>query len=501
MNGRAGTYPLGVSSHGATSGSTLARGGLLLASTIALLVALWQIGQGPSGHGDWPLLVSGACAGWLLVHALASYAAFRSVYLLSSFYAAALLLFHLAAPMVDAVGWLPGQAMSFPDIVPSWLELSAWYVLLALASFGIGQAWGFGRGGVRNARRAMPARVQAFLFRDGIGLLLVSCGLLAWVFATVGNLLAFSRAELFRGVGDTRGLGVFLMVFPSALVLLVFGARAGVVKIAVGALALAGFALIMLSGYRTSAIYPLIVGAILWRKSGRRIPLALAAGGLVMLVLAISFVGVLRQAGPYAAMDRSAVTEAWRQTTPKDTVRLGQTGALLAHVLRLVPEQDGYRYGMTYLESLRQSLPNMSSQIADSPRQAVKRGTFTRATFERLAPSDWLTYRIAPWAFDIGQGVGFTTIGEAYLNFGTPGVVAFFLVLGYVLARLDRIDVATHPYAFLFCAAFSWHLIRTVRDDFSNFTKPALFTVLILAAWRFACWLAGWRVAVPGKRT
>lgn len=470
---------------------------LLIGSAVMLLVATSQIGETSNGRGNWPLQVTTACFAWLAIYALSSYVYFRSVYLFSGFYVAALILFHLAAPIGDAVGWFPGLATA-PDIPPSWLELSGWYVILALASFGIGQAFSMGkRSNGRPGLRGLAPALRAFLFRDAIGLLVVSCAMLLWVFATVGNLLAYSRAELFRGVGDTRGLGVFLMVFPSALLLIVFAASNGIARVAAALLALGGFALVMLSGYRTSAIYPLIVGAILWRKSGRRIPIPVAAAALVFLVLAISFVGVLRQSGPYAAMDRTAVESALQQTSTRDTFRLGQTGALLAHVLRLVPSQDDYRYGMTYVEGLKQAIPNVSSQIGESPRQAVKRGVFTQATFEQLVPSDWLTYRIAPWAFDIGQGVGFTTIGEAYLNFGTVGVAAFFALLGYGLGRLDRVDVAHRPYWFLFCGAFLWHLMRTVRDDFTNFTKPAFFTLIILVGWRIATYLVGWRPRVP----
>ena len=492
---RAGTYPL--TAPAVRTGLQLSAILLLLGSAVVLVVAVWQIGDNPQGRGNWPLAVTIACLAWLAVYVACAYVHFHTLYLFSAFYIAALILFHLSAPAADAFGWYPGIATA-PDIAPRWLELSGWYSVVALASFGLGQGVAF-RARVPAKKRVSVASLpfRGLLFRDAVGLLAVSCALLAWVFLTVGNLLSFSRAELFRGVGDTRGLGVFLMLFPSAVVLFFFSASSGIGKALGIFLAVCGFALIMLSGYRTSALYPLVVGAILWRKTGRRIPMAVAAAALVVLVAAISFVGVLRQSGPYSAMSQSTMNEALQHVSTRDTLHLGQTGALLAHVLRLVPHEDGYRYGMTYLEGLRQAIPNVSSQISESPRQAVKRGVFTRATFERLVPSDWLTYRIAPWAFDIGQGVGFTAIGEAYLNFGTLGVPAIFGLLGFLLGRLDHVDLSRHAGWFIFCGAFAWHLIRTVRDDFTNFTKPAAFTLLALIAWRVATYLVGWRVARP----
>jgi oligosaccharide repeat unit polymerase len=328
---------------------------------------------------------------------------------------------------------------------------------------------------------------MAWAYWDGVGLLLASGLFLGLSIATVGNLLAYSRADFFKGVGDTRGLGVFLMIFPSALALMVLGARRRVGKWVAVIMAFAGFVLVMLSGYRTTAVYPLIIGAIIWTKCKRRIPLPLVAGGILIVVLGLSFVGVLRQLGPYDSLNEKTVKTSLDQTSVKDTVLLGQTGGLLAHVLRLVPREDPYRYGMTYLVGLIDAIPNIGLQIGKSKRAEVKNTVaIGYDKFQTLPPSDWLTYRVAPWAFDLGQGVGFTTIGEAYLNFGTIGVIGFFALVGFLLGKLDQIDLLHHPDWFVFASAFLWHFVRTVRDDLSNFTKPALFTLIILAIWRIS---------------
>ena len=84
----------------------------------------------------------------------------------------------------------------------------------------------------------------------------------------------------------------------------------------------------------------------------------------------------------------------------------------------------------------------------------------------------------------MGEGVGFTAIGEPYLNFGLPGVIAFFLALGYLLGRLDQVNLLERPGLLVFASAILWHLIQTVRDDFSNFIKPMLFTYVFLLCWR-----------------
>lgn len=459
-------------------------------STVLLSVALFEVLAPPTmADESWELQVTGAALGWLLVFLACAYARFRSIYLFASCYLLLLCQFHLGITISDAFG-LFGDIRWPADLSANWLSLSGWYVVLALAAFGVG----FAIAAVRRRRRTVPvdrkteraSRRRGFplAWWAGLGLFGASVVCLVLAIASVGSLLAYSRADLFRGVGDTRGLGVFLMVFPSALMLLVIGSRAGWQRVAAFGAAIVGLGIVMLSGYRTYALAPLVVGAVVWVKVGRRIPAPLAAAGVAFMVVAISFIGVLRMAGAYGSLNEQKIERAWSQSSAKEAVLLGQTGSLLAQVLRLVPASDPYRYGATYVDALVESVPNIGGQIAESERVLAKRRSMVDpAALDRLPPSDWLTYRLSRWKFNNGQGVGFTTIGEAYLNFGTLGVIAFFLLVGFFFGRLESLDLTQHPWWLLFCCALLWHLTRTVRDEFANFTKPALFTLLILAIW------------------
>ena len=137
------------------------------------------------------------------------------------------------------------------------------------------------------------------------------------------------------------------------------------------------------------------------------------------------------------------------------------------------------------MEAVIGSLPNLTGEIRESKRVEARRKMRTNVNaISEMVPSDWLTYRIAREKFDTGEGVGFTTIGEAYLNFGVFGVVAFFGGLGFLLGRLDAINLLAHPKWIIFSTAILWPLMRTVRDDFANFVKPAVFVLIILLIWR-----------------
>lgn len=461
---------------------------LLLGSGIFALIACYQALSTPQPHSEWGIEVTISSLVFLSGFFVAGSLVFRSPYLFTSAYMLALSLFHLGVTIPDALGFMNVEAWHSGSHM-KWLEQAGWYTVLALSCMGIGFGLSLtpARLGIlyRPVDKTKRGRSLSAAYRDGIGLLLVSCIMFGFAIASFGNLLSYSRVDFFRGVGDTRGLGVFLMVFPSALTLLVIGAQTRFQRIFAWGMLLFGIALIMLSGYRTSALYPMLIGAVVWVKVGRRIPTPYAIVAVMVILVAISAVGILR-AYKYQEMDTKKLSESVESANTQDTFRtLGQTGGLLGHVLRLVPQSDPYRYGETYVQYLLTSIPNLSTEKKESARTQVLRDMHKDPTaVTHIAPSDWLTYRLLPQIFELGEGVGFTAIGEPYLNFGLPGVLAFFLTLGYVLGRLDQVNLLERPGLLIFASAILWHLIQTVRDDFSNFLKPMLFTYVFLICWR-----------------
>jgi len=87
--------------------------------------------------------------------------------------------------------------------------------------------------------------------------------------------------------------------------------------------------------------------------------------------------------------------------------------------------------------------PNIGGNInSEKSRLARKnQATFDQSELVKMAPADWITYRLNRWKFDNGQGVGFSAVAEPYLNFGTAGVVLFFVFLGFLFGRLDMLNL------------------------------------------------------------
>jgi hypothetical protein len=88
----------------------------------------------------------------------------------------------------------------------------------------------------------------------------------------------------------------------------------------------------------------------------------------------------------------------------------------LALLIELVPEQNPFFLGETFLWDLRKAfIPNFF---------------FPRSLF--LNTTAWFNKTFFPYYWDKGHGVGFTLVGLGYLNYGFIGVICLFSILGVV---------------------------------------------------------------------
>jgi len=472
---------------------------LAVVSLVVVVIALTQVFGKPVLHRNWSVYVTIIFFCWATFYVLISYIHFKSLYLLSNVYVLMLCLFHLGITVPHAFGadWSSEVVYGFlrdfsgwsAGPLAPWFERSGWYTLVALGSFGIGFALSLKnekRGqGIADIDETRWSRIRSKVAWDAVGLLIASAIFLLLALKSFGNILAYSRADFFRGAADVRGWGVFLMVFPSAVVLLTIGSKKGRQRILAFGFAALAFGAIVLTGYRSAALFPFLVGVILWVKIGRKIPVVVAIICVALVVIIIPVIGVLRTE-KYQDIGGETISQAAEESKILDGFRtMGQTAGVLAHVFRLVPAYEPYRYGTTYLKALIGSLPNILPRMAESERTATKRKAFFKPeAVSELRPADWLTYRINRDRFLRGEGVGFSAIGEPYLNFGPLGVIGFFLLLGWGLGRLDGIDLRFHPNLIIAVGALYWPLVKTVRNDINNFIKPAVFTVICLVIWR-----------------
>lgn len=463
---------------------------LMSISSLTIFVAVPQLIGTPESNSNWPLYVSLVSIAWLITYLTCSFMQFKTPYLLTTAFVVPLCLFHLGVVIPSAFGWTPDAGLTFGSFAP-WLERAGWYTVLALGCLGFGFGWALKRSNFKIQKHIVAEttanKVLDILFRNGIGLLLASLIFLGMAIASFGNLLSYSRVDFFRlNAGDTRGLGALTMVLPVALIFLVIGARKRASKLFSYSLAILFFLIFLLSGSRSNALFPLLVGIVLWVKVGRKIPLPIALSTLAFVLIAIPAIGLLRSSGEsYSKIDQEDIIKsAEKAKIGSGFTEMGSTANVLASIIRLVPKKDPYRYGESYFKAIKDSIPNIGLTQKGSERMmAIQGSSATPAAILDLIPSEWITYRLDPARFAAGEGVGFSAIAEPYINFGLPGVVVFFIFLGFFLGRLESENLFNSPNKLIFMGVIGWPLLTLVRNDFVNFTKPVVFTFVVLLIW------------------
>ncbi len=470
-------------------GGDVATLGLILVSVFILIYALYELLTENRYVGNWAVNITITSLVWMSAFIILTYKHYKSIYLFSTAYIVVLVLFHLSLTLKQGLGGdIPYNwgVLDYPKF-NVWLGKAGWHVVLALCSFGIGVGLSAYSTKVRYIKKGEAEKIRQTVFAaarwSSIGLFAASAIFFVWAIASYGNILNYSRAEIFSSRADSRGFGAFTMVFPGAVMLYLLASENRKQMITGMCLCAFAFVLFMFSGYRAVALYPALVGTVIWVKSGRKLPVWLAVAGVVVVLFAISVAGILRTMGAYSELGEEELNKAIEGSSIEHSINtMGQTGALLAHVIRLVPKVDSYRYGSSYMYAFVDSIPNVGFKVDSSHSRDTlgQKALSDPEVISKMVPSDWMTYRIIPEQFKLGFGTGFTTIGEAYLNFSTPGVIVFFFILGYLIGKLDHKEIMYNPYLFLFCVTMLWPLMKTVRNDFSNFLKPAMFNLIIL---------------------
>jgi oligosaccharide repeat unit polymerase len=457
--------------------------GVLAISSLALaLFSAIALVTSTESSTHWTESITTLTLIWSVIYLVTTRKAARSFYLISSAFLLLVMIFHLSHIIVHALG-IERFTPFVRGEMKIWYIKGGWCILMAVGCYGIGVALGLLRGGYRfrPATVASIERNYALVYWCGLGLVAASLVAIIHLVLTVGNIFAHTRAELFSGVGDTRGFGFALFILPSGLLLLAISARTSQRKVYVLGISAVLSLFVLFLGYRSSVLFPGLIGLILWRKSGGRIPVLLLVGALIFVLLVIPAIKHLRQMGAYNQIDTQDLASSFVQSEGVGDVfiELGAIAGVVSNVLMWVPAESEYRWGHSYARAFWESVPNLGLSISQSTRSMVGQ----EIDAEDLRPSEWYIYKYNRWMFKTGGGGGFSAVAEAYYNFGYAGVVIIFLLFGYWLVRIDVSRFELSPSLMVFCCIGLWPLLTIVRNEFSNFVKPTLFAAITILLW------------------
>jgi O-antigen polysaccharide polymerase Wzy len=338
-------------------------------------------------------------------------------------YLAFVWMFHF--PMTLFVHLIPGLQAELPDPLNGWIQHSDWY-RASIYAFLCVTAFAFGSGLVAPARKsrdnsndnpndgpsAPPQDFDADKLKFQVGLF-TAVGGLVWLYYGLireGGLDLFgnSYAQMYNSVfGADFSIAIFVVSVGCFLTLL--SAPRSLIWLPL-VLQAAGSLPVLLIGARQFALIGPLVLAVLTAKRGLRLGLLRTATACVVALFIISYVGETRSHG---------VTEGvlgTRAVGPINAlVEMGASLQTASLTFDWIQNGDRYLWGGSYWLPLERGLGlvlPIRTDLATDPR-AMHMVMMSRTS-----------------------GLGGSAVAESYYNFSAFGAL-FFLLLGYLLARLE----------------------------------------------------------------
>jgi hypothetical protein len=470
---RNGAASVGPASH---------RGAPLSAAFVLLLAAAcWTLLRGGASNAAVALAAGGM---WCSSVALSFKALRLDPLSPAMIYLYLLGLFHLGL----AVPWAIGIETSQPPLwlITNNLNPALAMVIVAITSYHVGATlavWLW-------PRTPAPNPVSSVCCYNGVlcstGLAIVTVGLLAFVagLQSLGleRLLRSDYAETYALAShhDPRFFATSMTFVPLGLYLAAASARRGILSWVLGCGVLWGGCVLYL-GFRGYALVPAITIFAVLHKRGVRLPRLAYLVGVPLLLALIPLVRAVRAV---RLADRS-VTAALAINAPLLALEeMGGSLRALVHTMQFL-DNEPLRWGQTYWQALRSAVPNVALHWQGGEYLPV----------EQLPPSHWMTLQAAPEAYRAHGGLGFSAIAEPYMNFGAPGVAAYFFLLALLLVAAYRFDVS-RPTRLALWAVVLGPLLWTVRNDFHGFFRPVVLGIASIAVARLLA--NSWASSRPG---
>jgi oligosaccharide repeat unit polymerase len=283
-------------------------------------------------------------------------------------------------------------------------------------------------------------------------------------------------SEIFRlqAESDPRFFGSGMTISFIGLYLAVAGASQRQLRVALLATGL-WISILFYMGFRGPSLIAGLIVYVVGLKKKVRFPAWFPWAAAAFLLVAVPVESIVRE---QPLNERSFLRSLSGINILDGPAEMGASIRPLIETVDLVgPGQ--YRHGKTYLVGLKGILPNLSPRWKPGTQESV----------DDLPPSHWITAIAEPWIYRNNGGLGFSAVAEPYMNFGTSGVVIFFLLLAFLLVQLERVSIRS-SYALAGWALILGSLLWTTRNDFSSFFRPA--------AWGFLC-LGGIHLLTTGQ--
>lgn len=219
-------------------------------------------------------------------------------------------------------------------------------------------------------------------------------------------------------------------------------------------------------GYRSHAVLPLIAYFWVWHRIINKIPKSiLLSVSFIILFIVFPLISMTRNlSGAYRLNFDFLFAAFFSIDNPmvKILYEMGLSMMTVAHTIDLVPATKSFEMGSSYFYSLLTIIPNIFGGL----HPAAVHGS----------PSGWITFAVAPKFGEIGGGLGFSYLAEAYLNFGWIGGFIFLTCFGYIVGKLA-------VYTFKIESLSTFALVASFLSFFLKYSRADMFSVVRPLLW------------------
>lgn len=472
----------------AKSNRTLLQSWLFITSGLLLLLSLILTLLVPTSISpSWIRLSVFISVGILIFHFLGHYLiGHRDFLSFDKLFLASYALFHLGYLFLYSLNLVPYDGWVFFD--PKIVNLSVIIICLYLSAF----VFGFNLVPLPHLEKIKTVAITEENLNNwfllGKAILLVGLALIGYFVITIGPETLINRAYgfsfFYSGDYSTRGFtgGRLLVSLGFTIFLLesLTKKRWSLSVIFIYLLLVPYTVLLLLFGVRSWIILDLILPFLItYHYFSRKITLKI--GGLLLLIfLFFSIFLELGRPAPNRSFSEfvSTVTSQIQSEPPnllELTARLGTAYKNVTREMSLIPNIEPYYLGKTYVGSIITSIPIV--------------GNFLKPDWYEQ-PDRWLARHTDPWYYRNFEGIGFSVIAEAHMNFGIYGGAIILFLLGlfarYFYTFLFKIK--SPFYWFLYISIFSNSLFA-VRQTISDIFRPIWGILILWAAVTLIKWV------------
>lgn len=410
-----------------------------------------------------------------------------------------LLMFHIPAILMLAMGVTNVKRHFWYNIAK--VNPSVMLVVTGLLAFLLGYNLLAKRPAFYQTRRRPLADNSELWLHAGTFVLLVGLASLSYFVVTqigIGTMIQgkYTYSHFQGRFYDERGwfFGLFLSQVGIAIISVYSATLYGtLVKGTINRILVTGyFGFVFLSGHRGAALYGAVSVVFAYCAMGRVVKTRWMLGVAIAAVFVLSAGKVLRSVG-----DKSVARV--RQTLRDRSDEIGFIPLLmesggsiktLFRTLSIIPAREGFRYGTTITDSAVSAVPNLAATEG--------------ALRKKESLSNWMMRIAHPKAHRQGSGLGFSIIGEGYVNFGLVGPFILLFALGFLTRRVfDRAFYQNNAFRMVIATLWVIYLLGWVRNNSRNLVQPMIWSAALLFGIRMVIGSAAKRsvAAVPTHRS